>query len=216
MIEGASVHLARLRAGRFLAQESPVDADVVIGVPDSGIDAALGYAQESGIPYGVGFLKNKYIGRSFIAPDQAMRETAVRIKLNVIAETVRGKRVVLIDDSIVRGTTSERIVRLLREAGAKEVHMRISSPPFRYPCFFGTDVDSRENLIACRLHSVGEIAAEIGADTLAYLSTDAAHRLAGGQEGCFCDGCFTGRYPIDIPEDQGKSRFEQPIVKAEE
>ncbi len=211
VIEGASVHLARLRAGSFLARESPVDADVVIGVPDSGIDAALGYARESGIPYGVGFLKNKYIGRSFIAPSQDMRETAVRIKLNVIAETVRGRRVVLIDDSIVRGTTSERIVRLLRDAGAKEVHMRVSSPPFRYPCFFGTDVDSRENLIACRLHSVEEIAEEIGADSLAYLSVGAAHRLA-GDSGCgFCDGCFTGRYPIDIPEDQGKSRFEQPI-----
>ena len=211
VVEGTSVHHARLQAGHFLAQESPVDADVVIGVPDSGIDAALGYAQESGIPYGVGFLKNKYIGRSFIAPSQNMRETAVKIKLNVIAETVRNKRVVLIDDSIVRGTTSERIVRLLRESGAKEVHMRVSSPPFRYPCFFGTDVDSRENLIACRLHSVKEIAAEIGADSLAYLTADAARRLA-GESACFCcDGCFTGRYPIDIPEDQGKSKFETPI-----
>ena len=215
IIEGVSVHAARLRAGRFLAQESPVDADVVIGVPDSGIDAALGYAQESGCPYGVGFLKNKYIGRSFIAPDQSMRETAVKIKLNVIAETVRGKRVVLIDDSIVRGTTSERIVRLLRESGAKEVHMRISSPPFRYPCFFGTDVDSGENLIACRLHSEKEIAAEIGADSLAYLSVEAAHHLAGGHGDAFCDGCFTGCYPIDIPEDQGKGRFEQPIIQYE-
>ena len=211
IIEGSSVHMARLRAGRFLARENPVEADVVIGVPDSGIDAALGYARESGIPYGVGFLKNKYIGRSFIAPSQDMRETAVKIKLNVIAETIRGKRVVLIDDSIVRGTTSERIVRLLRDAGAKEVHMRVSSPPFRYPCFFGTDVDSRENLIACRLHSVEEIAEEIGADSLAYLSVEAAHRLA-GETGCgFCDGCFTGHYPISIPEDQGKSKFEQPI-----
>ena len=216
VIEGASVHLARLRAGHFLAQENPVKADVVIGVPDSGIDAALGYAQESGIPYGVGFLKNKYIGRSFIAPNQDMRETAVRIKLNVIAETICGKRVVLIDDSIVRGTTSERIVRLLRDAGAKEVHMRVSSPPFRYPCFFGTDVDSRENLIACRLRSVEEIAKEIGADSLAYLSVNAAHRLAGDMGcGCYCDGCFTGHYPIDIPEDQGKSRFEQPIPETE-
>ena len=211
IIEGVPVHQSRLRAGHFLAKENPVAADVVIGVPDSGIDAALGYSQESGIPYGVGFLKNKYIGRSFIAPSQDMRETAVRIKLNVIAETVRNKRVVLIDDSIVRGTTSERIVRLLREAGAKEVHMRISSPPFRYPCFFGTDVDSRENLIACRLSSVEEIAKEIGADSLAYLSVDAAHRLAGDTGCTFCDGCFTGQYPIDIPEEQGKSKFEQPI-----
>ncbi len=215
VIEGASVHSARLRAGRFLAQESPVEADVVIGVPDSGLDAALGYSRESGIPYGVGFLKNKYIGRSFIAPSQDMRETAVKIKLNVIAETVRGKRVVLIDDSIVRGTTSERIVRLLREAGATEVHMRISSPPFRYPCFFGTDVDSRENLIACRLHSVEEIAEEIGADSLAYLSVSAAHRLAGRTDCAYCDGCFTGTYPIEIPEAQGKSKFEQPIRDAD-
>ena len=214
VIEGAPVHSARLRAGCFLARENPVDADVVIGVPDSGIDAALGYSRESGIPYGVGFLKNKYIGRSFIAPSQDMRETAVKIKLNVIAETVRGKRVVLIDDSIVRGTTSERIVRLLRDAGAKEVHMRVSSPPFRYPCFFGTDVDSREYLIACRLNSVEEIAAEIGADSLAYLSVEAAHRLT-DDRGCpFCDGCFTGRYPIAIPEGQGKSRFEQPIAES--
>ena len=211
VIEGAPVHAARLRAGRFLAQEDPVEADVVIGVPDSGIDAALGFSRESGIPYGVGFLKNKYIGRSFIAPSQDMRETAVKIKLNVIAETVRDKRVVLIDDSIVRGTTSERIVRLLREAGAKEVHMRISSPPFRFPCFFGTDVDSRENLIACRLRTVEEIAREIGADSLAYLSVDAAHRLAGDRACPFCDGCFTGHYPIAIPEGQGKSKFEQPL-----
>ena len=216
VIEGASVHLARLRAGRFLARENPVEADVVIGVPDSGIDAALGYARESGIPYGVGFLKNKYIGRSFIAPSQDMRETAVKIKLNVIAETVRDRRTVLIDDSIVRGTTSERIVRLLREAGAREVHMRVSSPPFRYPCFFGTDVDSRENLIACRLHSAEEIAREIGADSLAYLSVDAAHRLAGDECPGLCDGCFTGRYPIGIPEDQGKSKFEQPISATDE
>ena len=214
VIDGASVHLARLRAGRFLAQESPVEADAVIGVPDSGMDAALGYSRESGIPYGIGFLKNKYIGRSFIAPSQDLRETAVRIKLNVIRETVQGKRVVLIDDSIVRGTTSQRIVRLLREAGAREVHMRISSPPFRHPCFFGTDVDSQENLVACRLHSVAEIAEEIGADSLAYLSIEAAHRLT-GKACAFCDGCFTGRYPIEIPEDQGKSKFELPITEEE-
>ena len=211
MIEGRSVHAARLDAGRFLARENPVEADVVVGVPDSGIDAAIGYAQESGIAYGVGFLKNKYVGRSFIAPSQQLRENAVRIKLNVIAETVRDKRVILIDDSIVRGTTSARIVRLLREAGAKEVHMRISSPPFRHPCYFGTDVDSEENLIACRLHSVEEIAQAIGADSLAYLSVEAAHALAGDSACRYCDGCFTGRYPIGIPSGQGKNRFEQPI-----
>lgn len=212
VIQGAYVHSARLRAGMFLAQESPVDADVVIGVPDSGLDAALGFAQQSGIPYGIGFMKNKYIGRSFIAPSQQMREKAVRIKLNVIAETVRGKRVVLIDDSIVRGTTSARIVQLLRDAGATEVHMRVSAPPFRNPCYFGTDVDSQENLIACKLKSIEEIAEFIGVDSLAYLSVSAAHRLA-GDNGCdYCDGCFTGQYPIRIPEGQSsKNKFEQPI-----
>lgn len=211
IIQGASVHSARLSAGRSLARESPVDADVVIGVPDSGIDAAVGFSQESGIPYSIGFLKNKYVGRSFIAPSQQLREKAVRIKLNVIRETVAGKRVVLIDDSIVRGTTCARIVKLLRDAGAKEVHMRVCAPPFRHPCFFGTDVDSEENLIACKLHSVKEIAQAIGVDSLAYLSIDAAHALA-GENGCeYCDGCFTGQYPIDIPAGQGKNKFEQPI-----
>ncbi len=211
IIQGASVHSARLAAGRFLARESPLDADVVIGVPDSGIDAAVGYAEESDIPYGIGFLKNKYVGRSFIAPGQAMREKAVRIKLNVIRETVEGKRVVLIDDSIVRGTTSARIVKLLRDAGAKEVHMRVSAPPFRHPCYFGTDVDSEENLIACKLDSIDEIAHAIGVDSLAYLSVEAAHALA-GENGCrYCDGCFTGNYPIPIPKGQGKNKFEQPI-----
>ena len=211
VIDGVSVQQARMRAGAFLAREHPVDADIVIGVPDSGIDAALGYARESGIPYGIGFIKNRYIGRSFIQPSQSQREDAVRIKLNAVKENIRGKRVIMIDDSIVRGTTCARIVRLLRDAGAKEVHMRVSSPPFRYPCFFGTDVDSGENLIACRLHSAEEIAEEIGADSLAYLSVEAAHRLAGEINCGFCDGCFTGCYPIRIPEDQGKSRFEQPI-----
>lgn len=211
VIEGTSVHTARLSAGRFLAQESPVAADVVIGVPDSGIDAAVGFSLESGIAYDIGFLKNTYIGRSFIAPSQQMRERAVRIKLNVIRETVAGKRIVLIDDSIVRGTTCARIVKLLRDAGAKEVHMRISAPPFKHPCFFGTDVDSEENLIACKLYSVDEIADAIGVDSLAYLSIDAAHNLA-GNNGCkYCDGCFTGKYPIDIPAGQGKNKFEQPI-----
>ena len=211
ILQGASVHSARLRAGKFLAQESPAEADVVIGVPDSGIDAAVGFSRESGIPYGIGFLKNKYVGRSFIAPSQQMREKAVRIKLNVIRETVEGKRVVLIDDSIVRGTTSARIVSLLRDAGAKEVHMRVSAPPFKHPCFFGTDVDSEENLIACRMHSIEEIAASIGVDSLAYLSIGAAHSLAGDNGCAYCDGCFTGAYPIDIPAGQGKNKFEQPI-----
>ncbi|MDE5835300.1 MAG: amidophosphoribosyltransferase, partial [Ruminococcus sp.] len=169
VIEGKSVHRARVTAGKILAETSPVDADIVIGVPDSGLDAGMGYAQASGIPYGTGFIKNKYIGRSFIQPSQNQRESAVRIKLNVIRETVQGKRVVMIDDSIVRGTTCARIVNLLREAGAKEVHVRISSPPFLHTCHFGTDIDSEENLIACKYRNINEIANFIGADSLAYL-----------------------------------------------
>ena len=157
VVEGCCVHAARIRAGAFLALEHPVQADVVIGVPDSGIDAAIGYSKQSGIPYEIGFIKNKYIGRTFIAPGQKSREDKVRIKLNPISEVVRGKRVVMIDDSIVRGTTSARIVKLLRDAGATEIHMRVSAPPFVNPCYYGTDIDSRENLIACR-YSQEEIA----------------------------------------------------------
>lgn len=211
VIEGSSVQHARMRAGRFLAQESPVDADIVIGVPDSGIDAALGYAQESGIPYGIGFIKNKYIGRSFIQPTQGQREDAVRIKLNTVRENIAGKRVIMIDDSIVRGTTCARIVQLLRDGGAKEVHVRISSPPFRHPCFFGTDVDSQENLIACQFDTIDEIAREIGADSLAYLSVEATHHLAEKSNCSFCDGCFTGHYPIAVPSEQPKDKFEEKI-----
>ena len=213
IIDGASVEHARMRAGAFLAKESPVDADIVIGVPDSGLDAALGYANESGIPYGIGFIKNRYIGRSFIQPSQNQREDAVRIKLNVIKENIKGKRVIMIDDSIVRGTTCARIVNLLREAGAKEVHMRVSSPPFRHPCYFGTDVDSQENLIACKFDTVDEIAKEIGVDSLAYLSIDATHKLAEGTDMGFCDGCFTGDYPITVPKDMPKDKFEEKIGK---
>lgn len=162
---------------RFLAQEHPVDADIVVGVPDSGLDAAIGYSRASGIPYGIGFIKNKYIGRTFISPGQKSRENLVKIKLNPISQTVRGKRVVLIDDSIVRGTTSARIVKLIRDAGAKEVHFRVSAPPFINPCFYGTDIDSRENLIAVN-HSVEEIAQIIGADSLGYLSLEHVVKLA--------------------------------------
>lgn len=212
VIEGECVHKARLRAGEFLAKESPVEADVVIGVPDSGIDAAIGFARESGIPYTLGFIKNKYIGRSFISPSQAQRENAVRIKLNVLQENIRGKRVVMIDDSIVRGTTAARIVDLLREAGAKEVHFRVSSPPFKNACYFGTDVDSKENLIACKYERVEDIAKEIGVDSLAYLSIDAARKLA--QTNCdFCDGCFTGNYPAPAPTQPFKSKFDEKISK---
>ena len=207
VIDGAGVHEARLRAGAFLALEHPVQADIVVGVPDSGIDAAIGYARQSGIPYGVGFIKNKYIARTFIAPGQENRADKVRIKLNPISSAVRGKRVVLIDDSIVRGTTSARIVGLLREAGATQVHMRVSAPPFLHPCYFGTDIDSREHLIACG-RTTEEIARIIGADSLGYLSVDSAHKLANGCACTFCDGCFTGRYPVPVPEHREKFRFE--------
>lgn len=211
VIEGSSVQHARMKAGEYLAKESPVDADIVIGVPDSGLDAALGYSRESGIPYGIGFIKNKYIGRSFIQPNQDQREDAVRIKLNAIKENIKNKRVIMIDDSIVRGTTCARIVSLLREAGAKEVHMRVSSPPFKFPCYFGTDVDSRENLIACKYNTVDEIAEVIGVDSLAYLSVDATHHLAENTHIEFCDGCFTGNYPVEAPKEQPKDKFETKL-----
>lgn len=210
IIEGTSVHESRLRAGAFLAKEHPVDADVVIGVPNSGLDAALGYSRESGIPYGVGFVKNSYIGRSFIQPTQAQRENAVKIKLNVIESTVKGKRVVMVDDSIVRGTTSVKIVKLLREAGATEVHMRLSSPPFTNPCYFGIDVDSKENLIACKM-SLDEIRDHIGVDSLGYLSIDHIKQVAGNENCDFCIGCFTGKYPIEPPKEAPKDKFETKL-----
>lgn len=210
VIQGVSVHSARLKAGEFLWKEHPVDADVVVGVPDSGLDAALGFSRASGIPYGVGFVKNRYIGRTFIQPDQSQRSNSVRIKLNVIKDVVCGKRVVLIDDSIVRGTTSARIVGLIREAGAKEVHMRISSPPFTNPCYFGTDIDSKKNLIACKM-SVDKIAKEIGADSLGYLSVEGVKKIAEGADCGFCVGCFTGNYPVKVPKEMPKDKFESKI-----
>ena len=215
VIDGASVHNARIRAGEFLAEAHPVEADVVIGVPDSGIDAAVGYARKSGIPYGIGFIKNKYIGRTFIAPGQAVREDKVKIKLNTIAETVAGKRVVMVDDSIVRGTTCARIVKLLREAGAKEVHMRVSAPPFTDPCYYGTDIDSKDMLIANN-HTIEEIREIIGVDSLGYLSLEDAKRLATG-ESCdsFCVGCFNGSYPTEVPTHAKKNRFEGKISESE-
>ena len=211
VVDGAAVHTARTRAGAYLALEHPVQADVVIGVPDSGIDAAVGYSKQSGIPYELGFIKNKYIGRTFIAPGQASREDKVRIKLNPIASVVRGKRVVMIDDSIVRGTTSARIVKLLREAGAKEIHVRVSAPPFVNPCYYGTDIDSRDNLIACH-HTVEEIAQIIGADSLGYLSLDGARKMAcGGTGEGYCTACFGSEYPTEIPTKTSKDRFERKL-----
>ena len=215
VIQGVSVHEARQRAGRILYRENPVEADVVVGVPDSGLDAALGYSQESGIPYGVGFIKNRYIGRTFIQPTQGQREDSVRIKLNVIAETVRDKRVVLIDDSIVRGTTCARIVRLLRDAGAREVHFAVTAPPFKNPCYFGTDIDSRDKLIACRM-TVPEIAKQIGVDSLTYLSIDGVKEIAQGANCGFCVGCFSGEYPIAVPDKMQKNKFEKKISAAKQ
>ena len=207
VIDGISVHHSRKEAGRLLAKYHPVDGDVVIGVPDSGIDAALGYSQESKIPYEIGFIKNKYIGRTFISPGQSSRLNQVKIKLSVIEENVRGKRVILIDDSIVRGTTSGLIVKLL---GAKEVHMRISSPPFLYPCYYGTDIDSSEHLIACK-HSIEEIGNIIGVDSLGYLPVNELKSLINSED--YCSSCFDGNYPTKIPSDTRKDRFEKPLLK---
>ena len=206
VIDGVPVHESRIKAGRILAQEHPVDADIVIGVPDSGLDAALGFSRESGIPYGIGLIKNKYIGRTFIAPSG--REDQVRIKLSAVESEVAGKRVVLIDDSIVRGNTSGRIVKILREAGAGEIHMRISSPPFLNPCYYGTDIDSRKHLIAVH-HSIPEIAQITGADSLGFLPVDKLPELTGNL--CFCDACFSGTYPTTIPEETRKDRFEMRL-----
>jgi amidophosphoribosyltransferase len=214
VIEGSSVHVARLRAGAFLALEHPVQADVVVGVPDSGIDAAIGYSRQSGIPYGLGFIKNKYIGRTFIQPEQTQRQNAVNIKLNVITSTVKGKRVVLVDDSVVRGTTSARIVKLLRDAGATEVHLRLSAPPFKHPCYFGTDIDSTDNLLAHN-HTVEQMREIIGVDSLGFLNTSFLDKLADHECGGFCTACFTGEYPVPPPMSTRKSRFETPITNKE-
>lgn len=205
VIDGISVHESRMMAGTLLAESYPVDADLVIGVPDSGLDAALGYAGKSGIPYGIGLIKNKYIGRTFISPEQNERLDQVRIKLSPVEKAIKGKRVVLIDDSIVRGTTSRRIVKLLRDAGAKEVHMRISAPPFLHPCYYGTDIDSEENLIASH-HSMEEITGMIGVDSLGYLPMEKLSRLIGSRD--YCAACFDGNYPTKIPSDLRKDRFE--------
>ena len=199
VIAGQSVHQARLNAGRLLARQRPVEADLVVGVPDSGLDAARGYALESGIPLGVGFVKNRYVGRTFITPSQASREQAVRIKLSALRSEVEGKRVVMVDDSIVRGTTCSQIITLLREAGAVQVHMRVSAPPFISPCYFGTDIPDREKLIACH-YSLEEIEKMTGADSLEYLSLENLRRLAPDARCGFCEGCFTRRYPIPVEQ----------------
>ncbi len=204
-IDGMSVYNSRILAGKFLAMDSPVQADLVVGVPESGNCAALGYALYSGIPYGQAFVKNSYVGRTFIKPGQKSRESSVRVKLNVLKEAVDGKRVIMIDDSIVRGTTSDRIVHMLREAGAKEVHMRVSSPPFLWPCYFGTDVPAREQLIAYN-RSVEEICKIIGADSLGYLREERLTQIVEGRQ--ICTGCFTGNYPLKPPVEDIRGEYD--------
>ena len=206
IIDGVSVYHSRIQAGRFLAIDSPVEADIVTGVPESGNCAAMGYAMESGIPYGTAFVKNTYVGRTFIKPKQKNRESSVQVKLNPIREVVEGKRVIMIDDSIVRGTTSDRIVKMLRDAGAKEVHVRVSSPPFLWPCYFGTDVPAREQLIAYN-RTIEEIRQIIGADSLGYLKVERLSELVNGLP--ICKGCFTGTYPMEPPKEDIRGEFEQ-------
>ncbi len=203
-IDGVSVYASRIRAGQFLAMDSPVEADLVTGVPESGNAAALGYSLQSGIPYGTAFVKNGYVGRTFIKPKQSSRESSVQIKLNVLKEAVAGKRVVMIDDSIVRGTTSDRIVRMLREAGATEVHVRISSPPFLWPCYFGTDIPEREQLIAYN-RSIEDIRKIIGADSLGYLGMERLDEMVDGLP--ICRGCFNGIYPMEPPKEDIRGEY---------
>ncbi len=211
IISGCSVHNARRRAGALLAKAHPVCADVVVGVPDSGLDAAIGYAAESGIPHGIGLIKNKYIGRTFIAPGQDVREDKVKIKLNPVRETVKGKRVVLVDDSIVRGTTCARLVKLLRNAGAVEVHLRSSAPPFINPCYYGTDIDSKDVLIACN-HTIDEITKITGADSLGYLRLEDVTKI--GESGTckgYCTACFDGKYPTELPKMTNENKYDRKL-----
>ena len=208
VLDGMSVYKSRIIAGRCLAKDSPVEADLVVGVPESGNAAALGYSLESGIPYGTAFVKNAYVGRTFIKPKQSQRESSVRVKLNVLKDAVKGKRVIMIDDSIVRGTTSDRIVSMLKEAGAKEVHVRISSPEFLHPCYFGTDIPSEDQLIAHN-RTVDEICEILGADSLAYLKMDRLKELSDGKQ--YCDGCFSGQYPIEPPEEDIRGEHDATV-----
>ena len=207
VIDGIGVYESRKQAGRILAREFPVDADLVIGVPESGIDAAIGYSEESGIPYEKGIVKNSYIGRTFIKPSQKERVKSVRIKLNPLGTSVKGKRVVMIDDSIVRGTTCDRIVKMLRDAGAKEVHLRISSPPFMWPCYYGTDIPSRDELIACN-HTIEEIGKIAGADSIGFLPAEYLSEMLMNKCDGYCEGCFTGKYPAPTTQKMlaGKER----------
>jgi amidophosphoribosyltransferase len=209
IMAGQLVHSARQQLGAELAREHPVDADLVIGIPDSSTAAAVGYAQESGIPFSEGLVKNRYVGRTFIEPEQRLRDLGVRQKFNTLVEVIQGKRLVVVDDSIVRGTTTPHVVNLLRKGGAKEVHMRVCAPPIRHPCFMGVDMASREELLAAN-NSLEEIRTLIGADTLGYLSVEGLMKVVGGTKGGFCDACFTGNYPVPIQLELSKFALEQP------
>lgn len=208
VLDGQSVYVSRRNAGKILAKEHPVDADLVIAVPDSGTVAAIGYAQESKIPFGEGLIKNRYVGRTFIQPDQRMRERSVRLKLNVLKDNVAGKRIVMVDDSIVRGTTSGKIVEMLKAAGAKEVHVRVCSPPVKYSCYFGIDTPSRKNLVGA-VHSVEEIREMIGADSLGYLSIEGLIKSTSMETCSLCSACFSGDYPMEVPKQGSKFLFEK-------
>lgn len=212
---GQNVHHARVRMGEQLAEQAPVDADLVMGVPESGLPAAEGYARRSGIPYGTGLVKNRYIGRTFIAPSQELRSLGVRMKLNPLRENIASKRLVVVDDSIVRGTTTRAMVAMLREAGAAEVHLRVSSPPYRWPCYYGMDTGTRGELLAASL-TVEEIRDYLGVDTLAYLSLDRLLAATGAVGAGFCDACLTGDYPVDIPESLHKGVLEPGVTRVAE
>ena len=206
-IDGQSVYQARRNLGRIIAREAPADADLVLGVPDSGLPAALGYAEESGIPYSDGIMKNRYVGRTFIQPTQAMRQLGVRLKLNPLSSVLSGKRLIVIDDSVVRGNTSRQLVQMLRDAGAAEVHLRIVSPEVTWPCFYGIDTDSREQLIAANM-TVPEMCEWMGADSLAFISVEGLHAAVPDcRHDGFCDACFTGDYAVPIPAAMSKKSF---------
>ncbi|MBW4472001.1 MAG: amidophosphoribosyltransferase [Stenomitos rutilans HA7619-LM2] len=213
VMQAESLYSYRMRIGRRLAVESPTDADIVIAVPDSGIPAAIGYSQASGIPYAEGLIKNRYVGRTFIQPTQIMRESGIKMKLNPLKDVLAGKRVIIVDDSIVRGTTSRKIVKALRDAGATEVHMRVSSPPVTHPCFYGIDTDSQDQLIAAT-KSVAEIADQIGVDSLSYLTWEGMLEETRHDPQSFCSACFTGDYPVPVPEPVKRSKLKLETVAA--
>ena len=214
VMDGQLVHSARQELGAQLAREHPVEADLVIGIPDSSTAAAVGYAQESGIPYSEGLIKNRYVGRTFIEPEQRLRDLGVRQKFNTLVDVIEGKRLVVVDDSIVRGTTTPHVVNLLRKGGAKEVHMRVCAPPIKHPCFMGVDMASREELLAAN-NSLDQIREIVGANSLGYLSVEGLMKVVGGTNGGFCDACFTGAYPVPVQLELTKLALEQGITAAD-